>query len=97
MVMTFITLMIGSCGYRGETGTKELGVVMLVSKWKLLPPRNNLTFTGVLVIGLLSSAKERRTDLSSQAQTSCFVGDQLYELLNANFVPLTTEKALWRM
>ena len=57
MVMTFITLMIGACGYRGETGTKELGVVMLVSKWKLLPPRN-LTFTGVLIIGLLSSAKE---------------------------------------
>jgi len=41
-----------------ETGTKELGVVMLVSRWKLLPPRNNLTFTGALVIGLLSSAKE---------------------------------------
>lgn len=57
MAMTLITLVIGACGYRGETGTKELGVVMLVSKWKLLPPRN-LTFTGVLIIGLLSSAKE---------------------------------------
>ena len=58
MAMTLITLVIGACGYRGETRTKELGVVMLVSKWKLLPPRNDLTFTGVLVIGLLSSAKE---------------------------------------
>lgn len=58
MAMALVTLVLGACGYHGETGTKELGVAILVSKWKLAPLRNGLTFTGVLLIGLLSSAKE---------------------------------------
>jgi hypothetical protein len=32
MAMASITLMLGACGYCGETGAKELGIACLVSK-----------------------------------------------------------------